>query len=76
LRSNFGFVLAMNKSLGKRASVIPPFKIYFDKRLKTKNPKIAQQFWVCACAEQIPGKTRQRNPKDRTRASNESGLAF
>jgi len=69
-------MLAMNKSLEKRASVIPSFKIYFDKRLKTKNPKIAQQFWVCACAEQIPGKTRQRNPKDRTRASNESGLAF
>jgi hypothetical protein len=58
LRSNFGFMLAMNKSLGTRASVIPPFKIYFDKRLKTKKPKIAQQFWVCACDEQIQGNTR------------------
>jgi hypothetical protein len=34
----------MNKSLGKRVSVILPFKIHFDKRLKTKIPKIAQQF--------------------------------
>jgi hypothetical protein len=55
-------MLALNKSLGKRASVIPPFKIYFDKRLKTKIPKIAQQLWVYACDEQIPGNTRQRNP--------------
>jgi hypothetical protein len=38
------------------------FKIHFDKRLKTKIPKIAQQFWVYACDEQILGKTRQRNP--------------
>jgi hypothetical protein len=41
-------MLEMNKSKGKRGSVIPPFKIYFDKRLKTKNPKIALQFWVYA----------------------------
>jgi hypothetical protein len=59
----------MNKSLGKRDSVIPSFKIHFDKRLKTKKPKIAEQFWVCACDEQIPGKTRQRNPIDRARAN-------
>jgi hypothetical protein len=51
-------MLAMNKSLGKRDSVILPFKIHFDKRLKTKIPKIAQQFWVYACDEQILGKTR------------------
>jgi hypothetical protein len=28
--------------------VFKAFKIYFDKRLKTKNPKIALQFWVYA----------------------------
>jgi hypothetical protein len=33
------------------------FKIHFDKRLKTKISKIAQQFWVLACYEQIHGKT-------------------
>jgi len=37
-------------------------KFIFDKRLKTKIPKIAQQFWVLACDEQIQGKTGQRNP--------------
>jgi len=38
--------------------VFTAFKIHFDKRLKTKIPKIAQQFWVYACYEQILGKTR------------------
>jgi len=51
-------MLGMNKFMGKRASVIPPFNIHFDKRLKTKKPKIAQQFSVYACYEQIPGNTR------------------
>jgi hypothetical protein len=37
-------MLAMNKSMGKRGSVILPFKIHFDKCIKTKIPKIAQQF--------------------------------
>jgi hypothetical protein len=36
------FLLAMNKSLGKRASVIPSFKIHVDKRGKTKKTKNAQ----------------------------------
>jgi hypothetical protein len=35
----FGFMLAMNKSLGKRGSVILPFKIHFDKRIKPKQMK-------------------------------------
>jgi hypothetical protein len=42
--------------------VFKAFKIHFDKRLKSKKTKIAQQFWVCACDEQILGNTRQRNP--------------
>ena len=58
MRSNFGFMLAMNKSLGKRVSVILPFKIHFDKRLKTKKPENCAAVWVLACYEQILGNTR------------------
>jgi hypothetical protein len=41
--------------------------------VKQKKQKMRSSL-VCACDEQIPRKTRQRNPKDRTRASNESGV--
>jgi hypothetical protein len=52
----------MNKSKGKRVSVILPFKIHFDKRIKTKIPVNCVAVWVLACDEQIQGKTGQRNP--------------
>jgi hypothetical protein len=39
------------------------FNIYVDKRIKTKIPKIAQQFWVYACYELPQRNTRQRNPE-------------
>ncbi len=49
--------------MGKRVSVILPFKIHFDKRKKTKKtPGNSEAVWVLACDEQIHGKTRQRNP--------------
>jgi hypothetical protein len=56
-------VISPPGSQAKTQHVVPgflffnAFKIHFDKRLKTKISKIAQQFWVLACYEQIHGKT-------------------
>ena len=57
----------MNKSLGKRVSVILPFKIHFDKRVKTKTPENSAAVLFLARYEQIQRKTRQRNPYQRSK---------